>query len=273
MPVKIHPLAVVDAKAELEADVSVGPFCFIGAAVRIGRGTRLISHVTILGHTVIGRDNLFYPGVVIGADPQDLTYDGTATRVKIGDGNVFRESVTVNKATTKEDGLTAIGNSNYFMACCHVAHDCKIANHVLMANGVLLGGHTHIHDWATLSGNAAVHHFTTVGSYSFVGGQSRIVHDVPPYMLVDGNPSSVRCVNIVGLKRRGFSAQEIAALSEAYRLLYRAHLTPAQARETLRSHNHLNEHVEHLLQFVTRQRLGLNGRQRQPNRLAQSEAA
>jgi UDP-N-acetylglucosamine acyltransferase len=211
--------------------------------------------------------------VVIGAEPQDFTYDGTPTRVEIGDANVFREGVTVNKATTKEEGLTVVGSNNYFMACCHVAHDCRIGNHVLMANCVLLGGHTHIDDWAILSGNTGVHHFTTVGSYSFVGGLSRIVHDVPPYMLVDGNPSSVRCVNIVGLKRHGFSEQEIAAISEAHRLLYRAHLTPAQARETLRSHNHLNAHVEHLLEFVARQRQGLNGRQRQPNRVTHSEAA
>ena len=264
MATKIAPQAVVDPEAILEDGVTIGPFCLVGPHVRIGQGCRLISHVTISGHTILGEHNVIYPNAVLGAEPQDISYDGSATRLEIGDHNVFREGVTVNRATTKEQGVTVIGNHNYFMACSHMAHDCRIGNHVLMANGVLLGGHTHVHDRAVLSGNVAVHHYTTVGRYSFVGGLSRIVHDVPPYMLVDGNPSSVRCVNSVGLKRHGFTAEGISSLSEAHRLIYRARMSLPHATEILVNHQHINKHVEILLDFIAWQREGLNGRQRQP---------
>ncbi len=264
----IAPQAVVDPRAILEEDVSIGPFCVIGPDVHIGTGTRLANSVAVLGHARIGRSNTLFPNVVIGADPQDISYDGSPTGVEIGDHNVFREGVTVNRATTKEDGVTRIGSHNYFMACSHVAHDCQIGDHVIMANGVLLGGHAHVHDRAILSGNAAVHHYTTVGAYSFVGGLSRIVHDVPPYMLVDGNPSCVRCVNLVGLKRQGLSPDEIAGLSEAHRLVYRAKMGLRHATEILGSHGHLNRHVSKLLEFIEQQHNGKHGRARERTRKA-----
>jgi UDP-N-acetylglucosamine acyltransferase len=259
----ISPLAAVDPQAVIGEDVTIGPFCVVGPNVQFGAGTRLASHVSVLGHTSLGEHNVVFPNVVIGAEPQDVSYDGSPTRVQIGHHNVFREGVTVNRATTKEDGLTRIGNHNYFMACSHVAHDCKLGNHVIMANGVLLGGHTHVHDRAILSGNAAVHHFVTVGEYSFVGGMSRIVHDVPPYMLVDGNPSIVRCPNMVGLKRHGFTSDQIAALNEAHRLIYRARMGLWHAKEILENHNHLTAHVKNLLDFLEQQHKGKHGRQRE----------
>ncbi len=258
----ISPLAQVDPRAILGEDVSIGPFCVIGPDAKIGNGTRLANNVSVLGHTSIGEHNILFPNVVIGAEPQDVSYKGEPTRVEIGDHNQFREGVTVNRATTKENRLTRIGNHNYFMANSHVAHDCQVGDHVILANGTLLGGHTHVHNRAILSGNVGVHHWVTVGANSFIGGLSRIVHDVPPFMLVEGHPSVVRCPNIVGLKRQGFTADEIASLLETHRLFYRARMGLEHAREILTSHNHLNPHVEHLLNFIEAQRKGSHGRQR-----------
>ena len=189
---------------------------------RIGHGTRLESNVTLMGDVTIGCRNHLYPGVVIGGEPQDISYHGAETRVVIGDDNIIRECVTINRATEKEEGVTRIGNHNFLMACCHVAHDCQLGDHIIIANSTLLGGHVHIHDRASLSGAVAVHHFATIGSYSFVAGVSAVRHDVPPYMLVEGYPARPRCINAVGLKRNNFPPHVIQALAEAHRLLYRA---------------------------------------------------
>lgn len=258
----ISPLASVDPNAVLGDDVSIGSFCVIGPNVQIGAGTRLANNVTVIGHTTIGEHNVLFPNVVIGADPQDVSYKGEPTRVEIGHYNQFREGVTVNRATTKELGLTRVGNYNYCMANSHVAHDCLVGDNVILANGALLGGHTHVDNRAIISGNAGVHHWVTVGAYSFIGGMSRIVHDVPPFMLVEGHPSIVRCVNLVGLKRQGFTSDQIASLSETHRLIYRAKMGLEHAREILESHSHLTVHVQHLLNFIDLQRKGAHGRQR-----------
>ena len=159
-----------------------------------------------MGNVTIGCRNHLYPGVVIGGEPQDISYRGADTKVVIGDDNIIRECVTINRATEKEDGVTRVGNHNFLMACCHVAHDCQLGDHIIIANGTLLGGHVHVHDHASLSGAVAVHHFATIGSYSFVAGVSAVRHDVPPYMLVEGYPARPRCINAVGLKRNNFSA-------------------------------------------------------------------
>ena len=262
MATNISPQAMVDPRAILADDVTVGPFCVIGPNVRIGAGTRLANNVTVIGHTTIGEQNVIFPNAVIGGDPQDLSYKGDPTRVEVGHHNVIREGVTINRATTKEDCLTRVGNSNYFMANSHVAHDCRVEDNVILANGVLLGGHTHVHNRAIISGNVGVHHWVSVGAYSFIGGMSRIVHDVPPFMLVEGHPSIVRCVNLVGVKRQGFTAEEIASLSETHRLIYRAKMGLEHAREILASHSHMNRHVEHLLGFIELQRKGSHGRGR-----------
>ncbi|MBM4091007.1 MAG: acyl-ACP--UDP-N-acetylglucosamine O-acyltransferase [Planctomycetes bacterium] len=268
MAPRIAQYAVVDPRAELDDDVTVGPFCVIGPHVRIGRGTRLIGNVTITGHTTIGRDNLFYPGVTIGAEPQDLSYRGSDTRVVIGDRNVLRECVTVNRATEKEEGITSIGNHGYFMACCHVAHDCRLGDHIVTANGVLLGGHVHIHHRVTISGGSAVHHFATIGAFSFITGMSRVIHDVPPYMLIDGQPARPRCINLVALRRNNFPPEDIAALTEAHRLLFRAFVGLDHARELLRNDGKLVPAVNQLLSFLQAQQEGRHGRGRERRRAA-----
>jgi UDP-N-acetylglucosamine acyltransferase len=268
MSLRIAPTAIVDPSAELADGVEIGHYCVIGPKVSIGRGTRLENNVTIAGRTTLGRFNRIFPYAVIGQEPQDISYRGSDTQVIIGDFNVIRESVTVNCGTEKEDGITSIGDRCYLMAGCHVAHDCKLGHRIIMANGTLLGGHVHIHDDATLSGSIGVHHFTTIGSYSFVGGLSKVLQDVPPYMLVEGIPSQPRCINRVALKRHEFSPIETQALSEAHRLLYRAKVGLDHAREMLRENDLLLPAVNHLLSFVQNQHEGRNGRGRERRRAA-----
>lgn len=263
MATVIADTACVDPRAELADDVEIGPYCIVGPDARIGRGTRLIGHVCLLGIVSLGEHNTVHPFAVLGGEPQDLTYRGSATRVEIGDHNIIREGVTINRGSDKEDGITRIGNHNFLMGTAHVAHDCKLGDRITMANGTMLAGHVHVESYANLSGGIAVHHYVTIGAYSFVGGQSRIYHDVPRYMLVDGNPSKVRCINIVGLKRRGISAEGIDALHEAHRLIYRAKMTVSRAAEILRTHGHQTPEVEGLLEFIQAQQDGKHGRARE----------
>jgi UDP-N-acetylglucosamine acyltransferase len=170
MATSIAANAWVDPRAELDEEVEIGPFCMIGPGARIGRGTRLLNNVTLMGRVTLGVDNVLFPNVVIGADPQDISYQVSDTSVEIGDGNTFREGVTVNRASEKEDGATRIGSHNFLMGNCHVAHDCKLGDNILIANGSLLAGHVHVHNNAAISGGCAVHQFVTVGAYSFIGG-------------------------------------------------------------------------------------------------------
>jgi UDP-N-acetylglucosamine acyltransferase len=268
MSTHVEPTAVVDRRAELDDDVWVGPFCVVGPKTRIGRGTQLINGVTIMGRVTIGQRNRIFPGSVLGGDPQDISYRGSDTQVVIGDDNVIREGVTINRGTEKEEGVTTLGSHSFIMAGCHIAHDCCVGSRVIMANATLLGGHVHVHDDATLSGGIAVHHFSTIGSFSFTGGLSRVLHDVPPYMLAEGNPSRPRCINIVALKRHDFSSETIRALAEAHRLIYRAKVGLETARELLRGNNLLVPEVNHLLSFLQHQHSGRNGRGRDQRRLA-----
>ena len=239
--------ALVDSRAKIADSVEIGPFCVIGPDVTIEGATRIENGVTITGRVTIGRYNHIYPGVVIGGEPQDLSYRGGDTQVIIGDHNVMREAVTINRASEKEDGITRVGNHCYLMACSHVAHDCYLGDRVILANGTLLGGHVHVHDYATLSGAVAVHHYTTIGRNSFVGGLSRVINDVPPYILVEGSPAKPRCINVVSLKRNGFSDDTIRALTDSYRLLYRGKVGLDHARELLRSEDKLHPQVNELL--------------------------
>ncbi|MDR3634905.1 MAG: acyl-ACP--UDP-N-acetylglucosamine O-acyltransferase [Isosphaeraceae bacterium] len=259
----IADTACVDPRAEIADDVEIGPYCVVGPDAKIGRGTRLIGHVCVLGVTTIGEHNLISPFAVLGGDPQDVSYKGAPTRVEVGDHNVIREGVTINRGTEKEDGLTRLGSHNFLMATSHVAHDCKLGDHVTIANGSMLAGHCHVESYASISGGVAVHHFTSIGSYSFIGGQSRIYHDVPPFMLVDGNPSRVRCINVVGLKRNGISPAGIDSLHEAHRLIYRAKMSAKHAAEILESHGHLTPEVRTLLDFIQAQQEGKHGRARE----------
>ena len=260
--------AWIDPQAEIDTDVEIGPFCTIGPQVKIQSGTRLVSSVTIMGKVTLGRNNKIYPGVVIGGEPQDLSYAGSNTQVVIGDGNIIREGVTINRGSEKEDGMTVIGNNNMLMACSHVAHDCKLGDHVVMANCALLGGHVHVEDYASISGAVGVHHYATIGSYSFVGGLSRVLHDVPPFMLCEGAPARPRCINIVALKRHSFTPQVIDCLAEAHRLIYRGKIGLEPAREILRGNGQLVPEVNSLLTFVSGQQEGRHGRGREIRKAA-----
>ncbi|MFN0020380.1 MAG: acyl-ACP--UDP-N-acetylglucosamine O-acyltransferase [Pirellulaceae bacterium] len=264
----LHPTAVVDPQAELAEGVDVGPHCVIGPQARIGRGTRLCNHVTILGRTTLGEENRIFPGVVLGAEPQDVSYRGSDTALVIGDRNVIREGVTINRATEKEEGVTSVGSDCFIMACCHIAHDCRVGDRVIMANGTLLGGHVHVHDDANLSAGVLVNHYSSIGSFSFTGALSRVLHDVPPYMLAEGNPSRPRCINIVALKRNNFSQEAIDAISEAHRLLFRTKVGLDSARELLRALDMLLPAVNHLLNFLQYQHEGRHGRGRDRRRAA-----
>jgi UDP-N-acetylglucosamine acyltransferase len=268
MATSIAANAWVDPRAEIDEEVVIGPFCTIGAGVRIGRGTRLHNSVTLMGNVTLGRDNVLFPNVVIGAEPQDISYQGTATCVEIGDNNTFREGVTVNRASEKEDGVTRIGSDNFLMANCHVAHDCQIGNRVMIANGSLLAGHVHVQDFASVSGGCTVHQFVTIGSYSFIGALSRALHDVPPYMLVEGVPAHPRCINIVALKRNNFTPEQVDPIASAHRLLYRSKVGLNHAREILRSNGQLTAEVEKLLAFIEGQQVGKHGRGREVRRAA-----
>ncbi len=228
----ISPLSQVDPGARLGRGVRIGPFCVVGPDVEIGDGTELISHVVLVGRTAVGKFNTFWPNCVIGGDPQDVSWNMSNTAVEIGDRNTFREGVTVNRGAEKEDGVTRIGNSNLFMANSHVAHNCRIFNNVILVNGVLLGGHVHVHDNAIVSGNSVVHHFSTLGRLSFVSGGCRVPRDVPPFMLAAGSDNpKMKTINIVGMRRAGISEQAITAVKEAFRMLYRKNRSLEDVRQ------------------------------------------
>ena len=268
MSVTVHPTAIVEPGARLGDGVQVGPYCVVSGEAEIGRGTTLANNVTIIGCVSLGSGNTVHPYAVIGGEPQDVSYRGSPTRVVIGDRNVIREHVTISRGTEKERGETVIGSENYLMAASHVAHDCVIGDHVMLANGVLLGGHVRVHSHASLSGSVAVHHWVTIGGWAFVAGVSRVLHDVAPFMLSEGMPARPRCVNTVGLRRGGFSRESIAAVTESYRLLYRAKVGLEPAREILRSQGMLLPDVEHLLEFLGCQQGGRHGRGREQRRAA-----
>ena len=264
----VHPTAVVESGARIGPGVRIGPHCVVSAGAEIGRGTVLENNVTIMGEVRIGERNRIFPNCVIGGEPQDVSYRGTSTRVEIGDDNVIREGVTINRASEKEEGLTSIGNANFLMACCHIAHDCRIGDHVIIANGTLLGGHVRVQSRASLSGAVAVHHWATIGGWSFVAGLSRVLHDVPPFMLCEGLPARPRCINVVAMRRGGFDHDSIEAISEAHRLIYRAKVGLEPARELLRQQGMLGPHVMQLLDFLSLQQEGRHGRARERRRAA-----
>lgn len=265
MTAKIHPLACVDPRAELADDVEVGPFCVIGPDVKIGPGCVLDNHVTITGHTTLGSRNRMYPYVALGCEPQDLGYSGAATYLQIGDDNTFREGTTVHRGAEKEDLITRIGNRNMFMSNAHVGHNCHIYNDVMIVNGVLLGGHVHVHDYATVSGNTVVHHFSSIGTMSFVSGSSRVTVDMPPYMLAAGSDClEIHMVNLVGLKRRGVPSESIQLLKKAHRLLFRSYKPVELVKQLFQAElGELPQELNTLFDFILAQNLGVSGRGRE----------
>lgn len=252
MTTLIHPTAVIHPRAELHPTVQVGPYAVIGEEVKIGSDTVVGAHVVLEGPTEIGARNQIFPGAAIGMEPQDLKYDGGRSLVKIGDGNRIREYVTINRATRAGE-VTQIGNNNLLMAYVHVGHNCAIGDSVVISNGVALAGHIHIESRATISGVLGVHQFVHIGRLAMVGGMSRINRDVPPYMLVEGNPARVRSLNMVGLRRAGITeveqGQVYRTLKKAFRILYRSELTQTQALEQLDLIAD-NAHLQHLIRFL-----------------------
>ena len=230
---RIHPSAIVDPRAELDADVEVGAFSVIGAETHIGSGTVIGPHVVIDGHTVVGHNNRFHPFASIGGPPQDKKYRGEPTSLVIGDGNTFRESVTVNRGTVQDAGVTRIGSDNWVMAYVHIAHDCNIGNHTIFANSTNLAGHVQVGDWAIMGGCTQVHQFCKIGAHAMTGAGTVVLHDIPPFVMTSGNSASAHGLNSEGLKRRGFSPSRLQALRSAYKLLYKAGLTLDESRAAL----------------------------------------
>ena len=220
----IDPTAIIDSKAELADDVSVGPFSVIGAGVKIGAGTVIGSHVVIKGPTTIGKENRIYQFTSIGEDPQDKKYAAELTRLQIGDRNTIREYTSMHRGTKQDRSLTKIGNDNLFMAYTHVAHDCIIGDHVIMANGASLAGHVHLHSHAILGGFTLVHQFTQIGQYSFAAMGSAITQDIPPFVMVGGKPTRPHGINSVGMERNGITPEDIRLIRKAYKIIYKMNL-------------------------------------------------
>jgi len=247
----VHPTAIVARGAKLGAGVQVGPFCVIGDDVVVGRGTRIHGHVTIEGHTVIGKNCEIFPYATIGLPPQDVKYKGEETRVEIGDRNVIREYVSIHRASTGGDGATRIGNDNFLMAYCHVAHNCVVGNRVTMANAATLAGHVQVQDSAVVGGLVAVHQFTRIGAYAMVGGFSGVGQDVTPYMIVSGDRARLFGPNLVGLKRAGFSDEKIAAIKKAYRIIFKSKLSLKEAIREVQAQIQDSPEVDALVEFIS----------------------
>ncbi|MBX5463162.1 MAG: acyl-ACP--UDP-N-acetylglucosamine O-acyltransferase [Steroidobacteraceae bacterium] len=248
----IDPRAIVSPKAELAPDVTVGPYSIIGPDVVIGPGTVVGPHVVINGPTRIGAGNRFYQFASIGDAPQDKKYKGEPTRLEIGDRNVFRESCTVNRGTTHDKGVTTIGNDNLFMAYSHVAHDCVLGNNLVFANGATLGGHVEVDDWVIIGGLAAIHQFCKIGAHAFIAGGAIVTRDVPTYVMAAGNPAVPHSVNAEGLKRRGFTPDQVRNVRNAFRVLYRSDLLLADAVSRLKELAETQPEVAELVKFIGR---------------------
>jgi len=255
--VNIHPTAIVHPNARIAEGVEVGPYAVIGEHIGIGRDTKICSHVLIEGWTTIGERNHIFPFSSIGTAPQDIGYRNEETYLIIGDDNVIRECATVHRATTKEDRKTVIGNKNFLMAYSHVAHDCRLGNNIIMANSVALGGHIVIGDHAILGGIVAVHQFARIGPYAIIGGQSAVTLDIPPYVSAAGNRAQLYGLNLVGLKRKGFSEQAISTLKKAYKIIFRSGLTQDEAIKKTLNDLAASPEVNVLIEFIRTSKRGI----------------
>lgn len=253
----IHSTAVVHPKARIGDGCNIGPYCVIGEHVVLGAECKLHSHVVIDGHTTLGAKNEIFPFASIGLKSQDLKWKGGITRTQIGDGNTFREYVTVNSATNDGDA-TIIGSNNHILAYCHVAHDCVLGSDIVMSNVGTLAGHVTVEDGAIVGGLAAVHQFCRIGKLAIIGGCSKVVQDVPPFMLADGNPAETRTINKVGLERNGVSEEAQCALKQAYKILFREGLTIPNALARIESDLPALPELQHLVQFVRSSERGIS---------------
>jgi UDP-N-acetylglucosamine acyltransferase len=252
----IHPTAIVHPHARIAADCQIGPYCVIGEHVELGAGCRLHSHVVIDGHTKLGCENELFPFASIGLKSQDLKWKGGITRTEVGDHNTFREHVTVHSATADGDA-TRIGSHNNLLAYTHIAHDCQLGSHIIMSNNASFAGHCLVEDHVVMGGFAAVHQFCHIGKFAMVGGLSKVVQDIPPFMIGDGNPTKTRTINKVGLERNGFSEEAQTALRQAYKLLFREGLTIAVAIERMEKELPQLPEVQYLINFVNKSERGL----------------
>ena len=247
----IHKTAIVDSKTKISDDVIVGPYSVIGPNVEIGKGTKIQSHVSIIGHTKIGRNNMIYSFASIGNDPQDLKFLGEETKLEIGDNNKIREYVTINPGTRGGGGLTKVGNNCLFMVSAHIAHDCFVGDNVILANNVPLGGHANIDDNAIIGGNSAVQQFTRVGKSAMIGGMCGVVRDIIPYGIAHGNRSILQGLNLIGLRRKNISNKEIMTLSDAYKDIFKnENLT--ENLNNLSNEFKNNELVKEVIQFIVK---------------------
>ena len=229
----IHPTALVDPRAELDGSVQVGPYALIGPHVRIGAHSTVGAHCVIEGHTTLGARNRIFQFASLGAEPQDKKYAGEPTRLEIGDGNTIREFVTINTGTVQDAGVTRLGDDNWIMAYVHIAHDCELGSHIVMANAATLGGHVHLGDWVFVGGLTGIHQFVRVGAHAMTGFQTRLAQDLPPFVTAAGNPAEAQGINAEGLRRRGYTPERIAIVKQMNRLLYRKGLTLDAARQQI----------------------------------------
>jgi UDP-N-acetylglucosamine acyltransferase len=254
----VHPTAIVDPRARIHSSCKIGPYCVVGAEVELGEGCELVSHVVMEGPTKIGAHNQFFPYCSIGLAPQDLTYKGEPTRLEMGEHNQVREYVTINRGTVKGGGVTRVGSHTLIMAYVHIAHDCQIGDHVIMANAATLGGHVTVGEWANVGALCPVHHFVRIGAYSIIGGGTTIVQDVLPFSKTSAERSSKAYgLNAIGLERRGFSKERIKKLHHAYKVLLASKLNTSQALERLKAEGDQGEDVAMLVRFIEESERGV----------------
>jgi UDP-N-acetylglucosamine acyltransferase len=253
---QIHPTAIVDARAEIGQGTTIGPYCVIGPDVVIGPNCWLQHHVTLAGPMRAGAGNKFYAYCSIGQQTQDLKYQGEPTYLEIGDENTFREFVTVNRSTTSQ-GKTRLGRAGNFLAYSHVGHDCVVGDYVVFSNNGTLAGHVQVGDYAVMGGLTAVHQFCRIGTFAITGGCSKIVQDVPPFMIADGNPAEVRGINLVGLERKGFSPESVKLIKEAFRLIYRSKYNTRQALEAIAKELPASEEITQIVEFIEKSERGI----------------
>jgi len=253
----IHPTAIIHPGAQIGSSCQVGPYCVIGEHVALGDGCKLHSHVVIDGHAKLGRENEIFPFASIGLKTQDLKWKGGVTRTEIGDGNTFREYVTIHSATGDGE-VTRVGSHNTILAYCHVAHNCVLGSRIIMSNVATLAGHVTVEDYAVIGGLAAVHQFCRIGKMAMIGGCSKVVQDVPPFMMADGNPAETRTVNKTGMERNGVSEDALGALRQAYKILFREGLTVSNAIAKVEEQLPPLPEIQHLVRFVRASERGIS---------------
>jgi UDP-N-acetylglucosamine acyltransferase len=252
----IHPTAVIDSNAQIDEDVDIGPYCVVGKGVSIGRGTKLLSHVVLEGTTEIGQNCTLSPFASVGGPPQDTTYHGEDTTLVIGNNNVIKEYVTINRGSVKGGGITTVGSNNFLMAYVHIAHDCKVGNDIIMANCATLAGHVEVDDHAIFAGLCAVHQFCRIGKHAFISGITGVPKDVPPFMIAAGSRAKLYGLNVVGLGRHNFSPSDISDIKKAYRILFRSALPLTTSLKIIREELQ-GEHIRELVEFIEASKRGI----------------